>query len=141
MDTFWNRTVTGTESVTSTNNLTLLYDPKATLRIGYGCCGYLLYAGGGMGISMLMSDPKDLFSKSIHTSLPNKKDDITKKDWVPTWHIRLGVDLRLKGNWFAGMFYEYQRSFVTPHNGSGHDSSQNMTLVTDRISFVFGYQF
>jgi opacity protein-like surface antigen len=128
---------------TSSNNFAIIYDPKITARIGYGCCSFLLYAGGGFGLSKALSDDSNLYS-----NFPKDSTDSTKSAWLKTWHIRVGVDLRLKGNWFTGVFYEYQRSFAYPNANSNIEVFQksgithsDVTRIEDRIAFVIGYQF
>lgn len=161
--------VSGEMAAANDNKFSFVYDPKATLRLGYAGCSSMIYVGGGLGALYAFTDTKDL--QGNHENYPLTKDG--KNPLLMTLHGRVGVDFKIKGNWLVGVFYEYQRSFPNSNEGYTYDSTADnaqdagspadgaadtgspanassdstassaktdLSLVNDRIAFVFGYQ-
>lgn len=126
--------VSGVMHSGSDNNFSFIYDPKATVRLGFARCNMLLYAGGGMGALYAFTETAKL--KGHHANFPQTNEN--KNELVFSWHGRVGVDFKIKGNWTCGMFYEYQRSLS--HKNEGNADKADLSLVSDRIAAVFGYQ-
>ncbi len=118
------------------NEFSFLYDPKITARVGFARCNMLVYAGGGVGALYALSEKEKL--RGYHAHFPKNSDDKAELQW--TWHARIGADFKLKGNWTAGVFYEYQRSIAHKNEGDKTLNRTDMSLVNDRVAFVFGYQ-
>lgn len=121
-----------------TNNFSFIYDPKLTARVGFARCNMLVYAGGGAGAMYAFSDKDKL--KGFHGDFPKNASGDPELIW--TWHIRVGVDFKVKGNWTAGAFYEYQRSISHKNEGDKvyPTAREDLSLINDRVAFVFGYQ-
>lgn len=126
--------MSGVMSATEENKFSFVYDPKLTVRLGFARCNMMIYAGGGMGALYSFTDTPKL--QGHHAHFPKNADG--KNELVWTWHGRVGVDFKLKGNWMAGAFYEYQRSLA--HKNEGEATKADLALISDRIAFVFGYQ-
>lgn len=117
------------------NELSFLLDPKATLRLGFAKCNMLVYVGGGMGALYAFSEQEK--HQGHHRHFPSNKDN--KNELLFTWHGRIGVDFKIRGNWTAGMFYEYQQSIGHKNEGDTL-KREDLSLISDRIAFTFGYQ-
>lgn len=127
--------MSGVMSSKENNNFSFLYDPKVTLRLGFARCNMMVYAGGGAGAVYAFTDTAKL--QGHHAHFPKTQE--SKNELVFTWHARVGVDFKIKGNWMVGGFYEYQRSFSHKNEGDTQQR-EDLSLVSDRIAFVFGYQ-
>jgi opacity protein-like surface antigen len=131
--------ISGAMSVGEKSDFSFLYDPKATVRLGFAKCNLLVYAGGGMGALYAFSDKDKL--QNQHGGFPRNKDGKNELLW--TWHLRIGADFKVKGNWSVGAFYEYQRTLSHTNEGDPSEEAKRVTdvsLISDRLAFVFGYQ-
>lgn len=132
--------VSGAMSSNEKSDFSFLYDPKATIRVGFAKCNFLVYAGGGMGALYAFSEKDKLQHK--HASFPRNKEGNNELLW--TWHVRVGADFKIKGNWSVGAFYEYQRTLSHKNEGDpSADAAQkveDVSLISDRLAFVVGYQ-
>lgn len=126
--------VSGVLKSADVNEFSFVYDPKATIRVGMARCNMLVYAGGGVGALYAFTDLDK--QKGHHQNFPKTKDN--KNETIFTWHARVGVDFKIKGNWFCGMFYEYQRSMA--HANEGDAERADLSMVSDRVAAVFGMQ-
>jgi opacity protein-like surface antigen len=127
--------MSGVMSSKESNNFSFLYDPKVTLRVGFARCNMMVYAGGGAGVLYAFTDTAKL--QGHHGHFPKNAEG--KNEFLFTWHARVGADFKIKGNWMAGVFYEYQRSFSHKNEGDA-TKREDLALVSDRIAFAFGYQ-
>lgn len=129
--------VSGAMSSTEKSDFSFLYDPKATVRLGFAKCNLLVYAGGGMGALYALSAQDKL--QNEHADFPKNKEGKNELLW--TWHLRAGADFKVKGNWSVGLFYEYQRTLSHKNEGDTAEAKvEDLSLISDRIAFVFGYQ-
>lgn len=126
----------GAMSSADKNDFSFLYDPKATIRLGFARCNLMVYVGGGMGALYAFTDTAKL--QGTHAHFPKNKEGKNELMW--TWHGRIGADFKIKGNWSAGVFYEYQRSFAHKNEGDTTTKLTDVSLISDRMAFVFGYQ-
>ena len=129
--------MSGAMSTGDKNDFSFLYDPKATVRLGFARCNMMVYAGGGMGALYAFTDTEKL--QGPHFDFPKNKEGKNELLW--TWHLRIGADFKIKGNWMAGVFYEYQRSLA--HKNEGDTSAaklEDVSMISDRLAFVFGFQ-
>lgn len=118
------------------NDFSFLYDPKATIRLGFARCNLLVYIGVGMGALWAFTDTAKL--QGPHVNFPKNKDGKNELLW--TWHGRIGADFKIKGNWCAGVFYEYQRSLANENAGDTATKLTDVSLISDRMAFTVGYQ-
>lgn len=131
--------VSGQMSADEKSMFSFLYDPKATVRLGFAKCNLLVYAGGGVGALYAFSDQDKL--QNEHANFPRNKDGKNELLW--TWHGRIGLDFKVKGNWCVGAFYEYQRTLSHTNEGDPSEAANKVTdlsLISDRLAVVFGYQ-
>lgn len=129
--------LSGALSSDEKSNFSFLYDPKATVRLGFAKCNLLVYVGGGVGALYAFSDKEKL--QNHHSNFPRNKEGNNELLW--TWHLRLGADFKIKGNWSVGTFYEYQRTFSHKNEGDPAEVKvEDVSLISDRLAFVFGYQ-
>jgi opacity protein-like surface antigen len=129
--------MSGVMSAAEENKFSFLYDPKITVRLGFARCNMMVYAGGGAGALYAFTDTSKL--QGHHAHFPKNKEGKNELLW--TWHARVGADFKIKGNWMAGVFYEYQRSFSHKNEGEATTlKREDLSLVSDRLAFVFGYQ-
>lgn len=126
------------------NHVLTSIDPKITLKLGYSTCRFLPYVGGGLGGMMMLSNDKDKIGKlnntphSAHGDFPTKEDGTPA--WTWTWHFQIGVNMKVNGPWYSGVYYEYQRTFRLSDQGNNLVKKIDKLLVNDKIVFTFGYQ-
>ena len=128
--------MSGAMSTGDKNEFSFLYDPKATVRLGFVRCNLMVYIGGGLGALYAFTDTAKL--QGAHADLPKNKEG--KNDLLWTWHGRIGADFKIKGNWSAGVFYEYQRTFAHKNEGDTTTQLTDVVLINDRMAFTVGYQ-
>jgi len=134
--------VSGVMVANENNNFSFVYDPKANLRLGFARCNLMVYAGAGVGGLYTFSETAKL--QGHHSHFPKNSEQKNELLW--TWNARVGADFKIRGNWITGVFYEYQRSFSHKNEGdatvitSGTTKREDLSMVSDRIAFVFGYQ-
>lgn len=119
-------------------------DPKVTLRLGYSTCRFLPFIGGGAGGMMMLSSDKDkiqnlrLIAHSTHGDFPKKEDGSSA--WAWTWHVQIGLNMKVSGPWYCGIYYEYQRTFRLSDLDNKPAKKTDKFLVNDKLVFSFGYQ-
>jgi opacity protein-like surface antigen len=128
--------MSGAMSTGDKNDFSFLYDPKATIRLGFARCNMMVYVGGGMGALYAFTETAKL--QGPHADFPRNKDGKNELLW--TWHGRIGADFKIKGNWMAGVFYEYQRSLAHKNEGDTTLKRTDLSMISDRLAFVFGFQ-
>ena len=129
--------MSGAMSTGDKNDFSFLYDPKATIRLGFARCNMMVYVGGGMGALYAFTETAKL--QDSHADFPRNKDGKNELLW--TWHGRIGADFKIKGNWMAGVFYEYQRSLAHKNEGDTSEVKlEDVSMISDRLAFVFGFQ-
>jgi opacity protein-like surface antigen len=128
--------MSGAMSTGDKNEFSFVYDPKATVRLGFARCNLMFYVGVGMGALWAFTDTAKL--QGPHADFPKNKEG--KNDLLWTWHGRIGADFKIKGNWSAGVFYEYQRSIANANEGDTTTKLTDVSLISDRLAFTFGFQ-
>lgn len=129
---------------TADNHALTSIDPKITVKLGYSTCRFLPFVGGGVGGMMMLSSDKDKIGKlgnirhSAHGNFPTKDDG--SPAWTWTWHLQIGVNMKINGPWYSGVYYEYQRTFRVSDLGNDPAKKTDKMLVNDKLVFTFGYQ-
>jgi len=57
--------------------------------------------------------------------------------WTWTWHLQIGVNMKVNGPWYSGIYYEYHRTFRLSDLGNDQAKKKDKMLVNDKLVFTF----